>query len=141
MQRDLLNMLLCPVDKNKLQLEVYKTEKREYKKGTEKITAEEIIEGLLISGSGLIYPIVNGVPRIHINAFLDYEDFISKHYTGYSQAKQIILNKYGYIINDVVKKTKKTKKSFSQEWKIFKYDGGKTWGFTKDVRKRDFLRR
>lgn len=135
MQRKLLNLLLCPIDKNNLQLQVFKTENRKYPKET----VEEIMEGLLISGSGFVYPIIGGVPRIQLDAFLEYGDMISLNYSDYETVKNKLLENYGYIINQVIKKTKKTKKSFSQEWKIFKYEGDKTWGFTKDVRKKRFL--
>lgn len=135
MQRNLLNLLLCPIDKNNLELQVFKTENRKYPQKT----VEEIMEGLLISGSGFIYPIVGGVPRMQLDAFLEYGDMISLNYRDYEAVKNTLLENYGYIINQVIKKTKKTKKSFSQEWKIFKYEGDKTWGFTKDVRKKRFL--
>ncbi len=135
MQRNLLNLMLCPVNKKKLELQVYKTENRNYAQDT----VEEIMEGLLISDSGFIYPIIGGVPRMQLDAFLEYGEMISLNYKDYNNVKNTLLEEYGYIINDVIKKTKRTKKSFSQEWKIFKYEGDTTWGFTKDVRKKRFL--
>ncbi|MEO8513192.1 MAG: class I SAM-dependent methyltransferase [Ignavibacteria bacterium] len=135
MQRNLLNLMLCPIDKKKLSLRVYKTENRKYSQDT----VEEIMEGLLISASGFIYPIIAGVPRMQLDAFLEYGNLISVNFKEYDSVKNTLLESYEYIINQVIKKTKKTKKSFSQEWKIFKYEGDTTWGFTKDVRKKRFL--
>lgn len=135
MQRCILNFISCPINKKNLELQVFKTENRKYLNQT----AEEIMEGLLISSSGFIYPIVGGVPRMQLDAFLEYNDMISLNYKEFESVKNTILENYGYIIDQVIKKTRKTKKSFSQEWKIFKYEGDKTWGFTKDVRKKRFL--
>jgi SAM-dependent methyltransferase len=135
MQRNLLNTLLCPIDKSPLKLEVYKTENKKYANES----VEEIMYGLLISNTGFIYPIIEGVPRMQLDAFLEYEANITQNFKEYSTVRKTLLEKYEYIINQVIKNTKKTKKSFSQEWNIFTYEGDKTWGFTKDVRKKRFL--
>lgn len=127
--------MICPVNKEKLELQISKTEKRKYVQGD----VEEIMEGLILSSSGFIFPIIAGVPRMQLDAFLEYGNSIKQYFKKYEDVKQSLLENYGYIIQDVVRKTKKTKKSFSQEWKIFKYEGDTTWGFTKDVRKKRFL--
>ncbi|MGA2669684.1 MAG: methyltransferase domain-containing protein [Ignavibacteria bacterium] len=136
MQNKLLNKICCPYDKNELELRVFETHKKKY--GDTEI--EEVLNGVLISKSDWLYPIINGVPRMQFNSFLDHEILLKKYYPAYNSNKRSIINKYGKILSDSVKKTKKTGKSFGQEWKIFKYDSDTTWGFSKDTRKKRFLK-
>lgn len=135
MQKKLIDILCCPLNKGALTLQIIKTEIKKYKEAE----IEEITEGILTSSNGFIYPILHGVPRIYTNAFIEYGDFLSLHIADFENVKNNIKDKYSYIIADSAKKITKTKKSFSQEWKIFKYEGDTTWGFTKDVRKKRFL--
>ena len=135
MQSKILDKLCCPVDKNELELVVFNTQKKKYTEAE----IEEINNGVLLSKSGWIYPIVNGVPRMHLYSFLDFEDFLRANYKDFEKKKSFIVNEYNSLLSDVLKKTKKTRKSFGQEWKIFKYGQDTTWGFTKESRKKRFL--
>lgn len=136
MQTRIIDKLCCPFSKQNLELKAFKSEKRKYKQGE----AEEITEGVLISESGWLYPIIDGVPRFQLDAFLEFGDFLSDNYEQYIKSKNLLLDRYSPIIESAVKKTKKTKKSFGQEWKIFEYESDKTWGYTKDMRKERFLK-
>jgi len=135
MQTKILNKICCPVDKGELELIVFNNHKKKYKDGE----IEEVLEGVLLSKSGWIYPIAGGVPRMHLNAFLEYEILLIANYKDFNNKKSFIINNYSTILNDVLKKTIKTIKSFGQEWKIFKYEQDTTWGFTKESRKKRFL--
>ena len=136
MQKRLLDKICCPVDKNELELIIFDTHIKKYK--SEEI--EEVLNGVLLSKSGWIYPVVGGVPRMQLNSFLDFEGMLREKYIEYEQKKEEILSKYGSVVKDILKKTKKTRKSFGQDWKIFKYSSDTTWGFTKDSRKQRFLK-
>jgi 2-polyprenyl-3-methyl-5-hydroxy-6-metoxy-1,4-benzoquinol methylase len=135
MQTKILNKLCCPYDKNDLELIVFDTCKKTYGD----LEIDEVQNGVLVSRSDWIYPIINGVPRMQFNSFLDHEILLKKCYSEFQLKKQSIVNKYNKILIDSIKKTKKTGKSFGQEWKIFKYEQDTTWGFSKDSRKKRFL--
>ncbi|RPI18063.1 MAG: class I SAM-dependent methyltransferase [Ignavibacteriae bacterium] len=135
MQEKLLKYLSSPVDKSELKLLTFKMHKKTYNTGI----IEECYEGLLLGGDGYMFPIVNGVPRMQLDSFLEYESFLKANFPEFDKRKNELLNSYAEVIKDAVKKTKKTKKSFGQEWAIFKYDNDKTWGFTADSRKTRFL--
>ncbi|MGH2574218.1 MAG: methyltransferase domain-containing protein, partial [Ignavibacteria bacterium] len=135
MQNKLLEYICCPIDKKELKLTVYNNFNKKY---SEK-EVEECSEGLLLSSSGWMYPIVGGVPRMQLDAFLEYETFLNKHYKDYNKQKEMLLKSYSHIIKSAVKKTRKTRKSFGREWAIFKYESDTTWGFTKESRKKRFL--
>jgi SAM-dependent methyltransferase/uncharacterized protein YbaR (Trm112 family) len=135
MQTKILNKICCPIDKNDLELIVFDNHKKKYKEQE----IDEVLNGVLVSKSGWIYPIIDGVPRMQLNSFLDYENFLRSRYNEFDKKKTEIEQKYKNIVKDVLKKTKKTRKSFGQEWKIYKYDKDTTWGFTKESRKKRFL--
>ncbi|HEY3251255.1 MAG TPA: hypothetical protein VGK25_09065, partial [Ignavibacteria bacterium] len=128
MQERIIEILCCPVSKRKLSLITFNSNRKDYNgKKT-----EECFEGILISETGWMYPIINGVPRMQLDAFLEYSDFLKQNYKDYENRKKTLLNSYYEVIKDATKKTKKTKKSFGQEWAIFKYEGDTTWGFTSE---------
>jgi 2-polyprenyl-3-methyl-5-hydroxy-6-metoxy-1,4-benzoquinol methylase len=136
MQEKLLEYLSSPVDKSELKLIAFKMHRKIYI--TEEI--EECYEGLLIGENGYMFPVVKGIPRMQLDSFLEYENFLRENFPEYNERKKELLNSYSEVIKDAVKKTKKTKKSFGQEWAIFKYDNDKTWGFTSESRKARFLK-
>src|SRR5271157_5061195 len=108
MQAKILDKLCCPVDKNDLELIVFDTHKKKYR-DTE---IDEVNNGILLSKSDWIYPIINGIPRMHLYSFLEHEEFLKKKYKDFETKKSLILDKYYSVLNDVLKKTKKTRKSF-----------------------------
>jgi 2-polyprenyl-3-methyl-5-hydroxy-6-metoxy-1,4-benzoquinol methylase len=58
---------------------------------------------------------------------LDHEKFLKANLSDYEQRKEYLFKNYSEIIQQVVKKNKKTKKSFEFEWGLFNYDEDKTW--------------
>ncbi len=86
-----------------------------------------VYEGILFAENDWFYPIINGIPRLLTEAFLDYETFFRQHLSDYPVRKQKILNKYCGLINYAIKKNDHVKKSFTQEWKLHNYETDKTW--------------
>jgi len=99
----------------------------------------EIADGILFSNDDWFYPIIKGVPRLNVEAFVDYETFFKQHYPEYLSRKGRLLGKHKDFIRDVMKKNKRTKKSFAQEWRIFDYTRDKTWDKDRDALLQQFL--
>ena len=123
MQETILSLLRCPVSKSILQLQVIskKIKKFDYS------SIEIIDEGILFAEKDWFYPIINGIPRLIVEAFIDYDFFFKKNLADYEERKNLLEKKYADLINSVIKKNKKTKESFSLEWSIYNYDADKTW--------------
>jgi uncharacterized protein YbaR (Trm112 family) len=105
MQEKLLEYLSSPVDKSELKLIAFKMHRKIYI--TEEI--EECYEGLLIGENGYMFPVVKGIPRMQLDSFLEYENFLRENFPEYNERKKELLNSYSEVIKDAVKKTKKTK--------------------------------
>jgi SAM-dependent methyltransferase/uncharacterized protein YbaR (Trm112 family) len=123
MQEALLPLLRCPVTRTALTLKVINQVEKEFNIG--KVTVIE--EGILYATEDWIYPIVNGVPRLNVEAFLDYEIFLYAAENNYPAYKENLLKKYGALIKYAVKKNKRTKESFTKEWSVYNYDKDNTW--------------
>jgi SAM-dependent methyltransferase len=107
-----------------MQLQVLSTADKVY--DDEKVSI--IKEGFLFAaGTDWFYPIIAGVPRLNLEAFLDYESFCRIHLPGYDTRKQRLLLDYGGLIKYVQKKNRRSRQSFAQEWSVFDYDADKTW--------------
>lgn len=118
MHAELLKLLRCPVTRTSLRMEVISTSTKLFN-GIE----EEIIqEGLLFAEEDWFYPIINGIPRLIVEAFLDYDNFLSKYLQDYSVRKIQLEKKYGGLIKYVIKKNNRTKKVFPRNgiFSIFK---------------------
>lgn len=120
---DLLQFLVCPVTRSALHPDIFSYSRKLYNK-----TEKEILwEGVLYAGNDWLYPIVDGIPRLQVEAFLDYENFLKEKLPDYEKRKNNLLASYGEFINHVVKKNKRTKESFELEWSLFDYSKDKTW--------------
>lgn len=135
MQETLLPYLHCPVTKQPLQSICFNKAIKMF--GNEAI--EIISEGVLL-GDTFCYPIIKGIPRLLVEAFIDYEDFLATHLPDFETRKQAIWKKHKKLIDTVVKKNSHTKKSFEQEWKLFDYDKDTTWNADKTEMFNRFLR-
>lgn len=123
MQESLLPLLRCPVTRSLLTLKVIKQVEKVYQ--NKKVTVIE--EGILLAAEDCFYPVINGIPRLNVESFLDHEDFLTKVLDNYEHLKQNILQKHGDLVKYVVKKNKRTKESFAKEWSVYNYDADKTW--------------
>lgn len=113
----LLNILKCPVTRSSLKLQTISSF----------LDSNEIRDGILFADEDWFYPIINGVPRLIVEAFIDYKKFFEQHLPDYRDRRSLLEKKYHGLIKYIIKKNKKTKQSFSLEWGLFNYEQDKTW--------------
>jgi SAM-dependent methyltransferase/uncharacterized protein YbaR (Trm112 family) len=118
-----LSFLVCPVTRSALRLHIISVKTKIFSSGEKEI----IIEGILFADKDWFYPVIDGVPRLLIESFLDHEDFLSANLSDYECRKEYLLKNYPDIIQQAIKKNKRTKKSFEMEWGLFDYEEDKTW--------------
>lgn len=136
MQEDLLPLLRCPVTRGALTVSILK-------KSTKFFNGEsrEIIEqAVLYSAEDWFYPVIKGIPRLNVEAFLDHEQFLTSAVKNYDALKENLLQKYGGLVNYAVKKNKRTKASFTKEWSVYDYDKDNTWDAGDDAMVARFLK-
>ena len=123
MDKRLLPLLCCPVTRGALSLEVI-TEK---KSGPGESGGQLVSEGILFAAEDWCYPIVQGIPRLNVEAFWDHEDFLRLHLPDYAVRKRSLEQRYAGLLAYVKKKNKKTKESFALEWSLHDYSRDRTW--------------
>lgn len=118
-----LSWLRCPVTRKELKCTLIDT--------IEKVLDSEkcslINNAVLYGGGDWFYPIIDGIPRLIVEACVDYKDFLEKHVLDYNERMNRIQSRYGLFLNQVIKNNKHTKQSFSQEWALYNYETDKTW--------------
>ena len=123
MNEFLLELLRCPVTRTPLQLRVISKSTRLFNE----VEEEVVEEGILFASEDWFYPIIKGIPRLLVEAFLDYSYFFEKHLPDFTGKKKNLLQKHHGLIKYVLNKNSHTKKSFEQEWNLFDYEKTKTW--------------
>jgi SAM-dependent methyltransferase/uncharacterized protein YbaR (Trm112 family) len=118
-----LSFLVCPATRSELTFEKISNKTKRFSKGENEI----ISEGILFAENDWVYPIIDGIPRLLIESFLDYADFLKMHLPDYSTRKENLLKTYPGLIQQAIKKNSRTKKSFELEWGLFSYEEDKTW--------------
>ena len=118
-----LSFLVCPVTRSALRLHKISVKTKMFSSGEKEI----ISEGILFADKDWFYPVIDGVPRLLIESFLDHEVFLKANLSNYESRKEYLLKNYSEIIQQAVNKNSKTKKSFEMEWGLFNYDEDKTW--------------
>ena len=118
-----LSFLVCPVTRSALRLHKISVKTKMFRSGEKEI----ISEGILFADENWFYPVIEGVPRLLIESFLDQEDFLKANLQDYERRKEYLLRSYPDVIHQAVKKNCRTKKSFEMEWGLFNYDEDKTW--------------
>lgn len=89
---------------------------------------EEINEAVLFSDTGLVFPVINGIPRMLIESVYDYAGFLKTHLPDYSLIKEKIETNHAVLLNSCIKNNSKTKKSFEFEWSLLQADqNDKIW--------------
>jgi SAM-dependent methyltransferase/uncharacterized protein YbaR (Trm112 family) len=136
MQESLLTILRCPITRSSFQLKIISTGKKWYNH----IETTYITEGVLWGNEGLFYPIINGIPRLIVEALLDYETFFRTHLPDFDQRKNKINPQHLSLIQYAAKKNASTKKSFELEWSQFRYEEDKTWDADRDGMIERFLK-
>lgn len=123
MQDWLLEYLRCPFTRKSFKIDIINIQERTFNDGTLNV----ITEAILFSDENWFYPVINGIPRLAIDSFLDYEQFLRKNLSNYEERKQQLLNQYGSIIQSVRHQNKKTKTAFTKEWSFYNFEEDKTW--------------
>lgn len=123
MQYKLLDILRCPVTKSKLTLQVIKEKEQHFKNCN--ITVIE--EGILFSETDWFYPIIEGIPRLCVEAFIDYKEYLFMHMKDYTERTSKLKKNNSHFIKHIIRKNKRTKESFTKEWSVFDYEKDKTW--------------
>jgi len=118
-----LSFLVCPVTGSGLRLQKIVTKTKTFSSGEKEVLSE----GILYANKDWFYPIIDGIPRLLVEAFLDYEAFLKRHLPDYEDRKSNLFKNYSILIKEVIKKNKRTKKSFEFEWGLFNYEEDKTW--------------
>lgn len=124
MQESLVAILRCPLTRSRLSLNVL----RKTGKILDGQFTEIIADAILYADNHCFYPVINGIPRLTIDAIIDHELFLKKHIPDFPEKKNKLFEKYGNLINSVAKKNRRTKMSFSKEWAVFDHSEDKTWG-------------
>ena len=123
MLESLVELLRCPVTRSRLTMDVIKKEKKEL----DGQLVDTILEAVLYADNDWFYPVINGIPRLMVEAVIDYEDFLTKYIPDFKERKENLFIKHARLINLAYKKNYRTKKSFAQEWEIFDPEKDKTW--------------
>lgn len=129
MNQKLLDLIRCPVTGTRFRLEII-----------EKDNSGKVVTGILFAENEWFYPIIESIPRLTVEAFLDYAAFFEKHLPDYNQHANEINSMNEKLINYVVKKNKRTKASFSQEWQIYDREKDKTWNLDDEGLLNQFLK-
>jgi 2-polyprenyl-3-methyl-5-hydroxy-6-metoxy-1,4-benzoquinol methylase/uncharacterized protein YbaR (Trm112 family) len=136
MDKRLLPFLCCPVTQSPLRLEVIRTGSGDTRPaqdeppiaGVEPLATEaSVLEGLLFGAEDWCYPVIGGIPRLNVEAFLDHAEFLRAHLPDYMERKWRLLEKYPRLIAYVQRKNRRTKKSFALEWSLHDYSQDRTW--------------
>ena len=133
MQESLLELLRCPVTRGMLTINIIKKSKKilDYQQ------VEVIEEAVLFAADSWFYPVIKGVPRLNVEAIIDYADFLKLAVPDFAERKKKLLARYAELLSMVEKKNRRTKESFAQEWALFNFEEDKTW----DADANDMLQR
>jgi SAM-dependent methyltransferase/uncharacterized protein YbaR (Trm112 family) len=127
------SLLVCPVTGSVLRLHKISVGTKIFRGGEKEI----INEGILFSDRDWLYPVIDGVPRLLVESFIDDEDFLKKNLPDYPERKEHLERTYPDLIEQAITKNKRTKKSFEMEWGMFNYEEDKTW----ELKDEDLLER
>ena len=139
MQERMLSLLCCPVTRSPLKVREISRKARTFFDRDREIEIEVIDEAILFADEDWFYPVIGGIPRLGVEAFLDHSVFLSMHLPDYSQRSGELEKKYPDLIRHVVRKNKRTKQSFSREWGLYNYGEDRTWEADKKEMMRCFL--
>jgi SAM-dependent methyltransferase len=116
MHADLINRLRCPVSRQPLTLEVLHRD-----------ADGRVCNALLFSPVGFVFPVIEGVPRLLVEAMDDHSDFLEKNCPGFWEKKKKVEAQYGPLLQYCRWKNNPTKASFGFEWGQLDYDHDRVW--------------
>jgi SAM-dependent methyltransferase/uncharacterized protein YbaR (Trm112 family) len=99
----------------------------------------EIRNGILTCRCGVVFPIVNRIPRCLESGLGQFSDFREKHREEIEKALHETTGLDPIKGESIAKEFLSIHDSFSEEWSFFKYESDKTWGWDTEDRKRVFL--
>jgi ubiquinone/menaquinone biosynthesis C-methylase UbiE/uncharacterized protein YbaR (Trm112 family) len=82
MKKRMLDWLVCPACAERPELRVFREETVEVPADADPSDREEILEGTLSCRCGLVYPVLDGIPRMIRNAREEYPEFFTRHGLG-----------------------------------------------------------
>jgi uncharacterized protein YbaR (Trm112 family) len=103
MQYELLKLLRCLLTKTQLRFELITEFTKHYSGGP----VNEIRDGLLFSETGFVFPVIDGVPRMLIEAICDYEGFLKKHLASYENTRNFVEKNYRGVLEYCSRKNEK----------------------------------
>ena len=127
MQISLVQYLRCPITSQSFKLQVIKQSSKNYSNGS-----EQVIEEGILWANDICYPIIDSIPRLLVEAIIDYSDFLKKHIENFETVKQNIFSNHKTIIDFAIEKNKRTKESFALEWGLFNYEEDAVWDLDKN---------
>lgn len=116
MQQCLLEILRCPFTKTRLDVKILSAETKLF--GAERKNI--ITEAILFSEAGFIFPVIDGIPRMLLEAVYDYAFFLKKHLGEYELILKRVEEEHAAVLAYCRKKNQQTKKSFHFEWSLLK---------------------
>ncbi len=123
MQYELLSLLKCPLTKTDLKFELI----AEFKKSYKEHEVNEVYEGILYSETGFVFPIIQGIPRMLIEAVYDYQEFLQKNLKDYELTRKMLEQNFHGLLHFCSGKNRKTKNSFAFEWGFLDRKKDKLW--------------
>ncbi|MFT3679126.1 MAG: methyltransferase domain-containing protein [Ferruginibacter sp.] len=135
MIKTLTGILRCPVTHDEFSVKVIDEAERDF--NGEVLTV--INTAVLFTKHKWFYPVIGGIPRLGVEAFIDHEDFLRQHLPDYDERKAALVNTEGKLLQQVLQKNKRTKESFAKEWKLYDFDKDKTWDAGSDEMIQRFL--
>jgi SAM-dependent methyltransferase/uncharacterized protein YbaR (Trm112 family) len=130
MKRRLLEWLRCPASRERLDLHVLHEARVPVAAGQHdggEAEEADVREGFLhCPASGLVYPIIAGVPRLLRTAFTDYREFYYRHRQalGSLEGQEEIAERLGRA--DPRRFDRRSQESFSHQWEQYQYQD-RTW--------------
>jgi SAM-dependent methyltransferase len=117
MQFHLLPLLACPLSGTSLDCRVISSDP----------DSGEIMEGILLSPMGPAYPVRKGVPRLLPDAIEEHSEFLKQHLSDFEERRQKVSIQFSTEIQLAERKNRRSRASFSTEWKDHQYDESFTW--------------
>ncbi len=112
MLQEHFSLIVCPVCGKKPELSILE----ERVKLVDGITTNEINAAIIFSSCGFFFPVVDGIPRLQVEAVYDFSEFFQNHLPDFSQRMKTIEQKHSSVLNYCAKKNKRSKASFEMEW-------------------------
>ena len=132
MKKRLLDWLVCPACGATPELRIFQEETVEVPAEARPADREEILEGALSCRCGLIYPVLDGIPRMIRNAREEYPEFFARYDLDCQDTA-------GELAAAAPVADPRSPRSFRLQWTLYQ-EGDHTW-FKDDagLRKREFL--